>query len=55
MVVMLSVVWISLSPLAQGEQPGPLRIILSVVLLFGIATLGASVALVVHHSETHDK
>lgn len=48
MAVALATFWLILSPVAQGESPSPLRAVVSVVLIFGIAFLGAILAIVLH-------
>lgn len=46
MIVALSTAWLVLSPASNpAEGPSPLRVVLSIVLLFGIAFLGAAVAI----------
>lgn len=47
MIVVLSTGWLVLNQPAAGTvaQPSPLRVILSIVLIFGIAFLGAALAL----------
>lgn len=55
MLVILVTGWLIISPIPQNESPTPLRVVLSIVLIFGIAFLAACIALIFDSHSKVDK
>lgn len=53
MIVGLATGWLIIRPQPAAGQVDPLRLVLSLVLLFGIAFLGGAVAMVLHERLAH--